>query len=90
MIERCVEMLIREAVQRGEFERLRGAGKKIDLTTYFDTPAQSRLAYSVLASAGVVPREVELLREIAGLETAGDSAETVDSRGLVGRYAWLG
>jgi hypothetical protein len=66
--ERIVEAMIREAMERGEFDNLPGKGKPIDLTEYFETPEEVRLANSVLKSAGMTSREVDLLREIAELK----------------------
>lgn len=66
--DRIVEALIQEAMERGEFDNLPGRGKPIDLTEYFETPEEVRLANSVLKSAGMTPREVDLLREIAELK----------------------
>ena len=64
----AIERIIREAMARGEFDNLPGKGKPIDLTAYFDTPEEIRLAYSVLKNADILPQEVELLKEIAGLK----------------------
>jgi len=66
--DRIVEALIREAMERGEFDNLPGKGKPIDLTEYFETPEEVRLAYSILKGAGMTPREVDLLKEIAELK----------------------
>jgi hypothetical protein len=66
--ERIVEALIKEAMERGEFDNLPGKGKPIDLTEYFETPEEVRLANSVLKSAGMTSREVDLLNEIAELK----------------------
>ena len=66
--ERIVEALIKEAMERGEFDNLPGKGKPIDLTEYFETPEEVRLANSVLKSAGMTSREVDLLKEIAELK----------------------
>lgn len=66
--DKIVEALIKEAQERGEFDNLPGKGKPIDLTTYFETPEEVRLAQSVLKNAGMTPPEVQLLQEIAGLK----------------------
>ncbi|HEY3476704.1 MAG TPA: DUF1992 domain-containing protein [Anaerolineales bacterium] len=66
--ERIVEAMIRDAMERGEFDNLPGRGKPIDLTEYFETPEEVRLANSVLKSAGMTSREVDLLKEIAELK----------------------
>lgn len=66
--DKLVESIIQEAMERGEFEDLPGKGKPIDLSAYFDTPEDVRMAYSMLKSAGMTSREVELLNEIAELK----------------------
>ncbi|HSQ40518.1 MAG TPA: hypothetical protein VLM78_10200, partial [Anaerolineales bacterium] len=48
-----------------------------DLSAYFDTPEEIRLAYSVLKSADILPQEAELLRETAELKE--QAQETKDS-----------
>jgi Domain of unknown function (DUF1992) len=78
-LERIAEEKIRDAIARGEFDNLPGAGKPIDLEEYFRTPEELRMAYSILKSARCLPEEVELMNEIAALdrelgETAVDSA----------------
>ena len=66
--DKLVESIIREAQERGEFENLPGKGKPIDLSTYFDTPEDFRMAYAILKNAGMNSREVDLLKEIAELK----------------------
>ena len=66
--DRIVEAKIQEAMERGEFDNLPGKGKPIDLTEYFETPEEVRLANSVLKNAGMTSREVDLLKEIAELK----------------------
>ncbi len=65
--ERLIEAKIREAIEKGEFDNLPGKGKPLDLEAYFATPADLRLGYSVLKSAGCAPVEVELHKEIEEL-----------------------
>ena len=66
--DKLVESLIKEAQERGDFDNLPGKGKPIDLSAYFDTPEDVRMAYSVLKNAGMNSREVDLLKEIAELK----------------------
>lgn len=66
--EKAVEAIIKEAQERGDFDNLKGKGKPIDLTAYFETPEDLRMAHSLLKNAGVVSPEVELLQEIAALK----------------------
>lgn len=65
--DKLVEALIMEAQERGEFDNLPGKGKPIDLTQYFETPEDIRVAQSVLKNAGMTSPEVMLLKEIAEL-----------------------
>ena len=67
-LEKAVEAAIREAQERGEFSNLKGAGKPLDLSAYFEAPEDLRLAYAVLKNANMVSAEVELLNEIAVLK----------------------
>ena len=66
--ERIAENRIAEAFEQGEFENLPGKGRQLDLTPYFNTPSEDRMAFSILKNAGVVPSEVELMSAIAELE----------------------
>lgn len=67
MFDKLVEQKIREAQEAGEFDRLEGAGRPVNLEAYFATPAELRAGYAVLKNAGVLPEEAALLKEINGL-----------------------
>lgn len=62
-----VEAKIRMAVEQGELDNLPGSGKPLDLGTYFDAPEHLRVAYHMLKSAGFVPEEVRLSKEMEEL-----------------------
>ncbi len=66
-LDKIVEEMIKKAQERGEFDNLPGKGKPIDLTEYFEMPEEVRVAQAKLKNAGMAPREVDLLKEIAGL-----------------------
>jgi hypothetical protein len=65
---KAVDAIIEEAVRRGEFDNLPSAGRPVDLSAYFDTPEEVRLAYSILKNTDVLPQEAELLKEISALK----------------------
>lgn len=67
--EKLIEEKLREAMEAGHFDNLAGRGQPLDLTAYFATPADVRLGYSVLKSAGCVPEGGTLRQEIASLQT---------------------
>jgi len=66
-LDKIVEEMIKKAQERGEFDDLPGKGKPIDLTEYFEMPEEVRVAQAMLKNAGMAPREVDLLKEIAEL-----------------------
>jgi hypothetical protein len=79
MFDKLVEQKIREAQEAGEFDRLEGAGRPINLDAYFSTPEELRAGYAVLKNAGVLPEEAAVLKEInervARLEAGRDPDE---------------
>jgi len=66
--EKLIEEKIGEAIANGEFDNLAGMGRPVNLEAYFATPEHVRIGYSILKSAGFVPEEVELLKEIQRLK----------------------
>ena len=68
MLDFLAERRIAEAVSRGEFESLPGAGRPLELDDDKLIPEDLRLAYRILKNAGFVPPEIEMLNEIADLE----------------------
>jgi hypothetical protein len=68
MLDFLVEQKLLEAVSRGEFDDLPGAGRPLDLDDDALVPEDLRLAYRILKNAGFVPPEVQTLNEIAALE----------------------
>jgi DnaJ family protein C protein 28 len=73
---KLVEDQIREAMARGEFANLAGAGRPLDLAENPYTPEELRLAYKILKDAGYAPLWIELHKEIeADIAAAGRLAE---------------
>jgi len=83
--EKFIEDKIREAMEKGEFDNLPGKGKPLDLEAYFATPADVRLGYSVLKSAGCLPVEVELREEIEALKAQLASCDDERKRQALGK-----
>ncbi len=67
-MSKSIDEIIREAMQRGEFDNLPKTGQPLNLDDYFNTPEDLRLAYSLLKNANFLPEEAALLKEIAELE----------------------
>ena len=79
MFDKLVEQKIREAQEAGEFDRLEGAGRPVNLEAYFSTPEELRAGYALLKNAGVLPQEAAVLKELneatARLEACRDERE---------------
>lgn len=75
IIAKIAEKRIREAMDRGEFDNLRGAGKPLVFEDETWIPEDLRLAYRVLRNAGCIPPELELRKEIISLK---DLMDTLD------------
>ena len=67
LLEAMAENKIREAMARGEFENLPGAGKPLRLEDDSTIPDDLRVAYKVLRNAGCIPPELEVRKEIVTL-----------------------
>jgi DnaJ family protein C protein 28 len=62
--ESLVDKLIREAMERGEFENLEGSGQPIDLSENpFEDP-EVRTAHRLLRNAGFAPAWIEEMKDI--------------------------
>lgn len=69
------ERLIAEAIERGDFDNLKGAGKPLNLEEDAYIPEDLRMAYRVLKNAGFLPPELELKKEIVNMK---DLLNTID------------
>ena len=83
------EEKILEAMAEGEFDNLPGRGEALDLDGYFATPEGWRMGLSVLRSAGVVPEEIEFLREMQECRERLESGTEVEKEQARRRLAEL-
>lgn len=84
-IEKAVEKIIREAMEKGEFDNLSGRGKPLDLTDYFAAPEDMRIANKLLKDANVIPEELELLRGAEALKAELAQCPTEEERRKIRR-----
>jgi hypothetical protein len=61
------EHRIREAIENGEFDNLKGMGKPLDLGDESWIPEDLGMAYRILKNAGCLPAELELRKEVMNL-----------------------
>ena len=81
LLEDDIGRKLSESQASGELQRAPSYGKPLNLGDGYDeTPEELRMGMKILKDAGVVPPEVELMREIAALrqslEGAPDDAST--------------
>jgi DnaJ homologue, subfamily C, member 28, conserved domain len=91
MLDFLVEQRLEEAVSRGELTNLPGEGRPLDLDDDALIPEDLRLAHRILKNAGFVPPEVQMLRDIAQLETVvnGQGEDSASRARAVKRLALL-
>jgi hypothetical protein len=75
-----VEERIQEAMRRGDFGDLPGAGKPLELDDDALVPPEVRIGYRILKNAGFVPPEILERREIAALEASIDGLADLEER----------
>jgi hypothetical protein len=69
--EPLVDRMIRESIERGEFENLEGTGQPIDLTENPFEPPELRTVHRLLRNAGFAPAWIEERKDIdASLQKA--------------------
>jgi len=69
LFNHLVEAQIQSAMARGDFDALPGRGKPLPEDDLASLPERERMQARLARSAGAVPEEVVLLREIEELET---------------------
>jgi len=62
------EKKILEAMDNGEFDNLPGKGKPLQMEDFSLVPEHLRLGFVLLRTTGYLPLELEISKEIAGLE----------------------
>ncbi|HRD97241.1 MAG TPA: DUF1992 domain-containing protein [Rubrivivax sp.] len=68
MLEDHIGRALARSEQSGELRSARSYGKPLDLGDgYEQTPAELRMAYKILKDAGVLPPEVQWMRDIEAL-----------------------
>jgi hypothetical protein len=64
---KIAEQRIREAIENGDFDNLKGMGKPLDLGDESWIPEDLRMAYRMLKNSGCLPEELELRKEVINL-----------------------
>ncbi|MCL6477271.1 MAG: DUF1992 domain-containing protein [Peptococcaceae bacterium] len=62
------ENKVREAIRKGELDNLPGRGRPLNLDDLSHVPEELRGGYILLRNAGVLPEEMQLKKEIVGLQ----------------------
>lgn len=67
-LEGAIDKQIREAMERGDFDNLRGTGKPLNLARDPNVPEDWELAFNLLKNAGYAPDWIETLKQIRAEE----------------------
>jgi hypothetical protein len=65
---KLAENRIKEAIEAGEFDNLRGRGQPLDLNDDSHIPPELRMAYKILKNADCLPPELTLRQEVVQLQ----------------------
>lgn len=65
---KLAENRIREAMEAGEFDNLRGKGQPLNLKDDSHIPFELRMAYKILKNADCLPPELVLRQEVVNLQ----------------------
>lgn len=68
IVDKLAEARIQEAIDRGDFDDLAGAGEPVPLDDNTFVPEHLRAAYRLLKNAGFLPQELVLHKEIQEVE----------------------
>lgn len=63
-LESAIDKQIREAMERGDFDNLRGAGKPLNLARDPNVPEDWELAFNLLKNAGFAPDWIETRKQV--------------------------
>jgi hypothetical protein len=80
LLTKIAEARIREAMARGEFDDLPGKGHPLELEDLSRVPQDLRSGYLLLKSAGVLPEEMQLHKEMVTLEALIDACADSEQR----------
>jgi hypothetical protein len=83
------EQRILQAIARGDFDDLPGAGKPLAIDDDPLVPIATRLAHRILKNAGFVPLEILDRREIARLEAVLHTLDAVERERALVKLALL-
>ncbi|MCE3200793.1 DnaJ family domain-containing protein [Paenibacillus sonchi] len=62
------EQRIQEAMRSGEFDKLPGHGKPLELEDLSGVPEELRMSFKIMKNAGLLPEEITLRKECVTLE----------------------
>jgi hypothetical protein len=69
LLDQLAEAQIEEAIERGVFDHLPGAGGPLHMEDDSMVPENLRAAYRILRNSGYLPREVTIRSEIRNVES---------------------
>lgn len=83
LFDRMAEERLREAIREGEFDELPGRGEPLELEDLSRVREDLRAGYMLLKSAGCLPEEMEVRKELVRLSDLLDACRDDDERGTL-------
>lgn len=80
LVDRLAEQQIVAALERGELDNLPGQGKPLQLDDDSAVPAELRATYRIMKNSGLLPREIDQLKQIRSVESLLAQAESVPEK----------
>ena len=88
-LDKMAEQQIRQALARGELDELKGAGKPFTAKQTSNATVEG-FGYQTMASAGVLPDEIRLKKEIAALmPMVNQASDPKERKAIIARLADL-
>lgn len=84
-ISRIVEEKIQDAIEKGEFDNLPGAGKPLKLDDDSMVPEDLRASFRLMKNAGVLPEELQLHKDMITLQDLIDCCQDEREREKLNR-----
>jgi hypothetical protein len=80
ILDQLAEARITEAIQRGDFDDLPGAGRPLELEDLSRVPPHLRAGHRLLRNANVLPPEMELRRQNYSLDRLIEATSDLEER----------
>ncbi|MCL1140302.1 DnaJ family domain-containing protein [Shewanella pneumatophori] len=79
-VEDYISRQVKKITESGEMENNPHQGKRLELDSYFRSPAENRAINRFLSDTGFVPQKIQILAEIKMLESQQEQEYNLDTQ----------